>query len=255
MVARRRLVVGRGGELAERPRRQVVGVDEVDARARAVDAGRVVVGERRVGLLVLLDRADVAADLREPAEVARGDRDRPLDVLLRPLDDLVARLRLVVGVRGRGGRGTRRVSSPKPSDRAICAALLLDLLELVEADLVQFLRIERERRPGQDLGPIELVAVGRRPEAGLFAAGVAVLAAQLVEVAPGRPDTRPRGRSARPRRAARRWRPGRWCTTTDWSGGTARMRSSWAIVRSVTIRGAVRPLRIPSRRSSRFAAM
>ena len=74
------------------------------------------------------------------------------------------------------------MSSPKPSDRAICAALLLDLLELVEADLVEILRVERERRPRQDLGAIEGVAVGRRPEAGLFAAGVAVLAAQLVEI-------------------------------------------------------------------------
>ena len=61
------------------------------------------------------------------------------------------------------------------------AALHLDLLELVDADLVQILRIERERRPRQDLGAIERVALGRRPEAGLLAAGVPVLAAQLVE--------------------------------------------------------------------------
>ena len=37
--------------------------------------------------------------------------------------------------------------------------------------------------------------------------------------------------------------------------GTASIRSIWAIVRSATMRGAVRPLASPSRRISAFAAM
>ena len=42
---------------------------------------------------------------------------------------------------------------------------------------------------------------------------------------------------------------------TDVSGGVSRIRSSWAMVRSVTMRGAVKPIATPSRRSSRFEAM
>ena len=42
--------------------------------------------------------------------------------------------------------------------------------------------------------------------------------------------------------------------TASWIG-IARSRSSWAIVRSVTMRGAVRPLANPSSRISRLAAM
>ena len=44
-------------------------------------------------------------------------------------------------------------------------------------------------------------------------------------------------------------------TMTDSSAGIASIRSSWSIVRLVTIRGAVRPDSIPSMSSSRFAAM
>ena len=43
--------------------------------------------------------------------------------------------------------------------------------------------------------------------------------------------------------------------TIAWSIGIASIRSSWAIVRSVTMRGAVRPEAIPSRRISALAAM
>ena len=42
-------------------------------------------------------------------------------------------------------------------------------------------RLEGERRPGQDLGPVQRLAVGRRPQAGLLAAGGQVGAAQRVQ--------------------------------------------------------------------------
>ena len=43
--------------------------------------------------------------------------------------------------------------------------------------------------------------------------------------------------------------------TIAWSIGTASIRSIWAMVRSVTMRGAVRPVAIPSRSSWALAAM
>ena len=122
------------------------------------------------------------------------------------------------------------------------APLVVDAGELLEADLVDLLGVHLERRPAADRGAVDRVAVGRRPDAGLLAAGVAVLALQrLEERGIGRVDDvaddvadplairlRARLDAARDDRARR-------------SGSTS-MRSSWAIVRSVTIDGAVRPL-------------
>ena len=69
------------------------------------------------------------------------------------------------------------------------AALGLDRLELLEADPVDLLGVEVERRPAADRGPVQLLAVGRRPEAGLLAGRRQVVAAERVEERPvGRVD-------------------------------------------------------------------
>ena len=79
--------------------------------------------------------------------------------------------------RGTVGRGV--VAEPGgPGD---LASLGLDRLELGQADLVDLARVHLERRPAADRGPIQLLAVGRRPDARLLAAGVAVLAAERLE--------------------------------------------------------------------------
>ena len=149
---------------------------------------RVVVRERGVLLLVLLDRSDVARRLRQHAEVARRDRHRPVDVVDRARDERVLGRRLVgrVGVE-MGSIGRRVVAEPGGTgDRP---ALVLDRLELVETGLVDLLRVEIEGRPAADRRPVELLAVGRRPEARLLARGREVVAAQcLQERAVGRVD-------------------------------------------------------------------
>ena len=121
VVAGRRLVVGRRGELRVLAAREVVAVGVVDAVARAVRLGRVVVGERRVLLLVLLDRADLAVRPRQDTEVLRGDRHRPLDVLGGPSDELVL-----------GARDVGRVVAEGLRDRPRCR--------------------RRSRRPGRSRG-------------------------------------------------------------------------------------------------------
>ena len=115
-----------------------------------------------------------------------------------------------------GAIGGRVVAEAlRPGDHP---ALGLDLLELVEADLVDLGRLERERRPGQDLGPVQGVAVGRRPQAGILAAGGQVVAAQGVEEGlVGRDDLR-RERPPGPVPDPPRWRPGPPRTTTDFVG-------------------------------------
>ena len=73
------------------------------------------------------------------------------------------------------------MSSPKPAARGDLAPLVLDRLELVQADLVDLARVHLEGRPAPDRRPVDRLAVGRRPDAGLLATGVPVLATQRLE--------------------------------------------------------------------------
>ena len=125
------------------------------------------------------------------------------------------------------------------------AALGLDRLELVEADPVDLLGVEVERRPAPDRGPVELLAVGRRPEARILAGRRQVVAAERVEEGEVGRDRRrrgrPRGRARGPPRTATLTIDG---TIAD-SIGTSSIRSIWAMVRSATMRGAVSPDAMP----------
>ncbi len=191
VVAGGGLVEGRRGELRVLATRQVVAVGVVDAGARPVRGRREVVGERGVLLLVLLDGADVAARLREHPEVARRRRHRPLDVLVGPGDELGLGVRGVGGV-GVEGRPIGRGVVAEPGLAGDLAALRLDALELGEADVVDVLRIEVERRPAADRRAVDGVAVGRRPDAGVLAGRREVRAAQrLEELEVGRIDVLP----------------------------------------------------------------
>ena len=181
-------MVGRRSELGIDPRRQVVGIGVVDPGPRAVGRRRDVVGERAVALLERLDRLDLDRRPGQPPEVPWRDGHRPVDVLGGAGDELVGRSRDVLGI-GREGRpvGGRVVTEALgPSDRP---ALDVDRLELLEPDPVDLLGFDVEGRPGQDLGPVQRLAVGRRPEAGLLPAGgqVAVLD-RLEEGSIGRQD-------------------------------------------------------------------
>ena len=132
--------------------------------------------------------ADVAAGPGQRPEVARRDGHRPIDVLAGTGDELVRRRRDVGGIGGERRSVGRRVVAEAlgPGDRP---PLGLDRLELLEADPVDLLGIDLERGPGQDLGPIQRVAVGRGPEAGIDPAGRQVVAAERLEEGPiGRVD-------------------------------------------------------------------
>ena len=120
------------------------------------------------------------------------------------------------------------------------AALRLDRLELVEADPVDLLRVELERRPAPDLGPVEGSPLGadQRPGSSRLAARYSPRSASRKARSAGIDDVADDladplavrlGRDLDHRRDDRR------------SIGTASIRSIWAIVRSATMRGAVRP--------------
>ena len=254
VMSGRALVVGRRGELRERARPEVVGVDVVDAGARAVGARRVVVGERRVRLLELLDGANLERRAREAAEVPRRGRHRPLDVLVRPVHEVLAAVGDIrrVGAEVRPVRDGVVAEALGAGDRS---ALALDLLELLDADAMQVLGVEIERGPGPDLGPVQLLAIGRRPQPGLLATRGAVLAPEAPRGRPRRPGSRPARRSRRSSSRSDSFATRAVVTIAESAAGIARMRSICAIVRSVAIRGAVRPDSMPSMSSSRFAAM
>ena len=188
VVAGHSLVIGRRRELRVLPARQVVPVRVVDARAPPVGSRRVVVRERRIGLLVLLDRPDLEARPRHRSEIARRDREGPRDVLTGPLEELVLRARAVGGIvvlRLPQRDGVVAV----PGGRADGTALLVDRLELVEADLMDERGVHVHRRPGADLGPVQGVAIRGRPEPGVLAGGGEVVAAERIqEYAVGRAD-------------------------------------------------------------------
>ena len=142
------------------------------------------------------------------------------------------------------------VSSPRPSERLICRRSSSIDVQLLQSDAMQVRGIEVQRGPGPHLGPIQPLAVGRRPQPGLLARGFPVGAPQdLEEGLVGRPD----GVVGWPRPACRD-RPGvggvAATATGDSSSGMASIRSSWPMTRSVTIRAAVSPLASPSRASS-----
>ena len=103
-----------------------------------------------------------------------------LDVLRGAGDERLAGRRLVGGVVGQGRPiGRRVVAEAGPAGDG--PSLGLDRLELVEAGLVDLRRIQVERRPAQDLGPVQLVAVGRRPDPVLLARRGQVLAPERLE--------------------------------------------------------------------------
>ena len=83
-----------------------------------------------------------------------------------------------VGVEGRPIRGGVVAEPGGVGDHP---ALGLDRLELLEADPVDLLGIEVERRPAADRGPVELLAVRRGPEAGLLAGRREVVAPERLE--------------------------------------------------------------------------
>ncbi len=176
-------MVGRRGELRVLAARQVVAVGVVDARARAVraTAGSSRRTARPSPCTPRPARTSQPAP-RQDAEVARRDRHRPLDVLARAGDELVLGLRACSPGRRRAPRGRRPCRRRSPAARAIVAPLGLDRLELVEADPVDLLGVEVERRPAADRRPVELLAV-RAPTRARAPRGVAreVVAAERVE--------------------------------------------------------------------------
>ena len=131
---------------------------------------------------------------------------RPTDVVGGPLDERVLGDRAVgwVGGQGRAVGGRVVAETRRPRD---LPPLGLDAVELVEPDLVDLCRIEVERRPAPDRGPVELVAIGRRPEPGVLARRGQVVALEgLEERRIRRVDAR-RGRCRGCARGPPRWRP------------------------------------------------
>src|SRR6266550_1255863 len=180
MVAGDRLVVCRRGELRVLPARQVVAVGVVDPGTRAIGRRREVIRERGVLLLELLDRADLDAGLREGPEVARRDRHGPVDILASAGEELLLRSRLVRRVGGERRPIGLRVGAEARvfSDLATAG---FGHLEFLEADPVDVLRLQVERRPGADLRPVERIAVRSGPQSRLLARRREVLAAKDLE--------------------------------------------------------------------------
>jgi len=149
--------------------RQIVGVDVVDPGAGPVRGRRIVVGEHRVRLLERLDRPNLAGGSRQAPEVARSRGHRGIDLGARPDEEILRGRRGIRRIQQEGrARGPGVVAEPKLSRDH--AALAFDRLELLEADPMQVLRLEIERRPGPDLRAVELGARRRGPETGLLAA-------------------------------------------------------------------------------------
>ena len=73
------------------------------------------------------------------------------------------------------------LSSPNPAAREIVRRSSSIVVELLEADPVDRLGVELERGPRADRGPVQRLAVGRRPEAGLLAGQRQVFVAQDLE--------------------------------------------------------------------------
>ena len=168
MVAGDRLVVGRRAELRVGAAGQVVRVDVVGARARAVQGGRKVVGERGVLLLERLNRAHLAGGPRQAAEHDRGDRGRACDVLGRAGDEGLLGGGLVGKVGGER-EAVRGDVAPEALGAGDLAALLVDHRQLVQPDLVDVAGIHVEGRPGADGVPVEGLAIGRGDQARLCA--------------------------------------------------------------------------------------
>ena len=152
--------------------------------------------------------ADLAAGLRQPTEVLRRGGHRPLDVVASALDQLFLGLGRVAGIgveRGAVGRGV----VAEPGCLRDLAPLRLDGLHLGQADLVDVAGVHLQRGPAADRGAVDLLAIGRRPDARLLAAGVPVLATERLE------EGRVRGVDdiaddvADPLAVGVRWRPAR----------------------------------------------
>src|SRR4029079_14786574 len=109
VVTRDRLVVRRRGETGVRPRGQVERVHVVGAGPGRVGGGLVVVRERRVALLVLLDRDHAALRPGDAPEHAGCRLVRATDVLDRARDQRLPALGLVVRVVGEGAAVGLRV--------------------------------------------------------------------------------------------------------------------------------------------------
>ena len=180
MVARNGLVIRGRGELVVLATGQVVAVRVVDPLARAIRSGRIVIGEGRVLLLVLLDQSDLATGPRQDAEVARRHGHRPLDILSGPCDQSVLGLRRVRDVSLERGSVGSRVVAVAGGVRHL-PPLLLDGLELLQAGPMDFLRVEVKGRPAPDRRPVEPLTIGRGPEAGVLAGRGKVLTLERLE--------------------------------------------------------------------------
>ena len=255
VVARDGLVERRRGELRVGPARQVVGVDVVDAGARAVDRRREVVRERRVLLLERLDRADLAGGAREAAEHARRDLGGPADVLRGAGDERLRRRRLVgeVGRRACAGRRAGRRRSPRrrrsPAARRRSSASSSSPTWWTSSgsrssDVQRRIAVAVERRRRR--APRR----GRAPRGSPRSTSPGAPRGSA-----GRPGRRPRARRRGPARGPRRWPPAPSPGRSPARSGSRGAARSCSIVRSATIRAAVRPERRPSAMMSRWASM
>ncbi len=250
MVARVRLVEGHARDRVQRPAGEVVRVEVVDAGARAVLGGGVVEGGRHVGLAEGLDRAHLAVLAGEPTEPRGRGLPAPQHLILDDLHEGLGRRRRVVAARHvRGDRLVRRGEAQLGRD---LEPLRLDRLEARDAQLVDVARVERERRPSQDLGLVHRVAVraARTGRSSRWRGGG-------TRAGP-RGTARRRGSRTSPTTAANRARvsasSSRAASAGEASAGSARSRSTCARARSATTRGDVTPAAMPSRATSATAS-
>ena len=179
MMAGVRLVVREARDVVQRSLLQVRRVDVVGADARAVLGRRVVEAERRVLLAELLDRADLAVRVRHPAEEPGGGLPAPLDLRPGEREHVFARRRGVVPAHV--VRGDRVLGAREAQPRGGVAPLLLDRLVPLQAEVVDGLRLERERGPCEDRRGVHVVTARelRQPDR---LGGVGEVVADRVEV-------------------------------------------------------------------------
>ena len=164
VVARHGLVEGRGGHAVKGPRGRVVGVDVVHALAAAVLAGRHVEGRRSLLLHVGLDGADLAAVARQAPEPARrlalGARD---ELLGHAPPAAAGPRRWLSGLPSRSRRSVADILVPELARDA--PRLGLELGQPLEAVGVDGVRVLGQGRPGQDVMPVEGLAIGQVADA------------------------------------------------------------------------------------------
>ena len=160
-----RLVVARGGEVVQRP--ASAGRRRSRSRCRRASRRRWAADRTRTACR---PRGTPPPGARRSCPTGRrpknaGRRVPPAPHLLaRDLEQGLARLG-GVGARSRCAPPRPRPRARSPSARGDPPALLLDRREPLHADVVDLLRLERQRRPRQDLRRVHRVAVGQRRQA------------------------------------------------------------------------------------------